>query len=179
MQSSSQSSTAIERNAAPQGTTPVTVENQLKDWWGGDGIPITWKVSEVDSFDWEGNRRPDQAPPNGFQGLVQNSFSGSYQAFLYRNPVTPKTPFVLTPVASIDSESVELTPIRFFGTDSDISAAGIVCRNTWETNPGTGVVTASLSQRTSRGLLTYDVVMDCTGSGSFAMSAVIRNYQKR
>lgn len=27
------------------------VENQLKDWWGGSGIPITWKVSEVDEYD--------------------------------------------------------------------------------------------------------------------------------
>lgn len=181
MPSSSESSTAIERNAAPQGTIPVSVENQLKDWWGSDGIPITWKVSEVDNFDWEGNRRPDHAPPNGFQGLMQKSFSGSYQAFLEGNPVAQKTPFVLTPVASIDSESVELTPIRFFGTNSAISAAGIVCRSPSgidgaRGSGGTVVVTASLSQRTSRGLLMYDVVMDCTSSDT--MSAVIRNYQK-
>ena len=181
MPSSSESSTAIERNAAPRGTIPVAVENQLKDWWGADGIPITWKVSEVDNFDWEGNKRPDHAPPNGFQGLVQNSFAGSYQALLQANTISTKTRFVLTPVASIENESVDLAPIVFFGTNSTISAAGIVCRSSSgidgaRGSGGTVVVTASLSQGTSRGLLMYDVVMDCTSSDT--LSAVIRNYQK-
>lgn len=47
--------------------TYMRLENRVGDWWGGNGVPITWKVTEVDSFDWDGTSRPD----NPLQGRLE------------------------------------------------------------------------------------------------------------
>lgn len=150
------------------------VENQLKDWWGGSGIPITWKVSEVDDFDWDGVSRPNAAPPNGLQGLVQDPFSGSHKVRIELNADSVR--FVLTPVALIDGASVELEPIEFRGIPARIATAGVVADCDMESRDI--FATASLSKRTPRGLLLYDVVMDCNYNPWGAWNVTVRNYQK-
>jgi hypothetical protein len=59
-------------------TRKITVGNQLKDWWGGTGIPITWKVRETVNEQWDAKSRPDHAPSDSLQGLVQEPFSSPY-----------------------------------------------------------------------------------------------------
>lgn len=173
------SSTPISREASSSETLPFSVENQLKDWWGGTGIPITWKVSQTVNSDWDGNSRPDHAPPNGFQGLVQEPFSGVYNANLEINfaSIAGTSRFVLTPVVTIDGQAIDLQPI-VVNAGGDLVTAGISCQA-----PVTGSkynsATASLSAKTPRELLMYDVLLFCYGSeDSFKGRILIRNYQK-
>ena len=95
--------------------SPVAVQNELGAYWSEQGIPITWKVSEVDNHDWAGNLRPDHAPPNGFQGLKQDAFSGAYRVPLEWNSSGFEIRFVLTPIVSVDGQSMDLQPITFTG----------------------------------------------------------------
>lgn len=172
------SSTPISREASRSETLPFSVENQLKDWWGGTGIPITWKVSQTVNSDWDGNSRPDHAPPNGFQGLVQEPFSGVYNANLEINfaSIAGTSRFVLTPVVTIDGQAIDLQPIVV------IAGAQLISADTSCQAPPTGRInsaTASLSAKTPRELLMYDVLLFCYGSeDSFKGRILIRNYQK-
>jgi len=176
--SASVSSTPISREASRSETLPFSVENQLKDWWGGTGIPITWKVSETVNSDWDGNSRPDHAPPNGFQGLVQEPFSGVYNANLEINfvSVAGTSRFVLTPVVTIDGQAIDLQPIVV------IAGAQLISADASCQAPGIGQInaaTASLSAKTPRELLMYDVLLFCYSSeDSFKQRILIRNYQK-
>ncbi len=95
--------------------SPVAVQNELGAYWSEQGIPITWKVSEVDNHDWAGNLRPDHAPPNGFQGLKQDAFSGAYRVPLEWNSSGFEIRFVLTPIVSVNGQSMDLQPITFTG----------------------------------------------------------------
>lgn len=172
--SASGSSTPISREAASY-TTPFSVENQLKDWWGGEGIPITWKVSETVNADWDGDRRPDHAPPKGFQGLVQEPFSGPFAVNIEWNGMvfTYGSRFVLTPVITIDGQTIDLLPI-VAKPGEKLVAAGSSCKmiqGEWTTS------TASMSAKTPRGLLTYDVVLTCNNPTDH-QKILIRNYQK-
>jgi hypothetical protein len=172
------SSTPISREASRSETLPFSVENQLKDWWGGTGIPITWKVSETVNSDWDGNSRPDHAPPNGFQGLVQEPFSGVYNANLEINfaSIAGTSRFVLTPVVTIDGQAIDLQPIVV------IAGAQLISADASCQAPGIGQInsaTASLSAKTPRELLMYDVLLFCYSSkDSFKGRILIRNYQK-
>lgn len=176
--SASVSSTPISREASSSETLPFSVENQLKDWWGGPGIPITWKVSETVNSDWDGNSRPDHAPPDGLQGLVQEPFSGVYNANLEFNSasIAGTSRFVLTPVVTIDGQAIDLQPIVVIAGTQLISADAR-CQA-----PGIGQIksaTASLSAKTPRELLMYDVLLFCySSSDSFKGRILIRNYQK-
>lgn len=176
--SASVSSTAINRDAALSNTHPFSVENELKDWWGGPGIPVTWKVSETVNSDWDGNSRPDYAPPNGLQGLVQKPFSGVYNVNLEVNGAmfSGDSRFVLTPVVTIDGQAIDLQPI-VVNAGGNLVTAGISCQA-----PGIGDIksaTASLSAKTPRELLMYDVLLFCYSSeDSFKQRILIRNYQK-
>lgn len=177
--SASGSSAPINREASLSYTHPFSVENELKDWWGGNGIPITWKVSETVNSDWDGNSRPDHAPPNGFQGLVQEPFSGAYNVNLEVNAAlfSGDSRFVLTPVVTIDGQAIDLQPI-VVKAGGDLVSAGISCQA-----PVTGTkynsATASLSAKTPRELLMYDVVLFCyPHEDSFKQRIVIRNYQR-
>ena len=154
-------------------TRTISLENQLKDWWGGEGIPITWMVSETDNSEWDGNSRPDHAPPDGLQGLVQAPFSGPYQGSLEVNAKYFKqymrSYFVLTPVIRIDGQAIELEPIEvYIGREQKLTTAGFGCEYLRSSS-------ASLSKKTPRGLLVYDVVMLCENDGS---RILIRNFQK-
>lgn len=173
------SSAPINRAASESYTHPFSVENQLKDWWGGTGIPITWKVSETVKSHWDGISRPDHAPPNGFQGLVQEPFSGVYNVNLEVNGAlfSGDSRFVLTPVVTIDGQAIDLQPI-VVNAGGDLVTAGISCQA-----PVTGSkynsAMASLSAKTPRELLMYDVLMFCyPHEESFKQRILIRNYQK-
>ena len=177
--SGSGSGAPINREASLSYTHPFSVENQLKDWWGGNGIPITWKVSETVNSDWDGSSRPDHAPPNGFQGLVQEPFSGVYNVNLEVNAAmfSGDSRFVLTPVVTIDGQAIDLQPI-VVNAGGDLVSAGISCQA-----PVTGTkynsASASLSAKTPRELLMYDVVLFCyPHEDSFKQRILIRNYQK-
>ena len=178
MPSSSESSTEVVRNAKTTSTHPFAVENQLKDWWGGDGIPITWKVSETENVYWDGVSRPDAEPPHGFQGLEQAPFSGSYQSPLEWNLRESGVRFVLTPAVTIDGQSIELEPIRvrLRGIGDNywvMDTAGFIIGCTARAER----TFTSLSKQTPRGLLVYDVDMVC--SSTRVAEVIIRNYQKR
>lgn len=156
-------------------TRVMSLENQLKDWWGGPGISITWKVSETENSMWDGNSRPDHAPPDGLQGLVQEPFSGPYKDSLEANAQSWKymsSYFVLTPVINIDGQAIELEPTEVnIGREQKLATAGFECKTTRYGES----VTASLSKNTPRGLLMYDVVMSCDSQSE---TILIRNYQK-
>ena len=183
--STSTSGSLPAREAGISLTQPLVVENQLNDWWGGNGIPITWKVSEVDTFDWDGVSRPDAAPPHGFQGLVQQTGSGPYRVPLeLASPtnVGKGSRFVLTPTVTIDSQGIDLPPIVFkTHSTNQLAMAGVACQYPFDDTgaiiPGGGSAVASLSQRTPRGLLMYDVVMTCQ-TGRVPWTILVRNYQK-
>ena len=160
-------------------TRTILVENELKDWWGGTGIPITWKVSGTVNKEWDGNSRPDHAPPDGFQGLVQEPFSGPYKDSLemnYKllNPSINQSYFVLTPVINIDGQAIELEPTKVkIGATQTLATAGYATSG-GDCEDGESL-TASLSKNTPRGLLMYDVVMSCEFK---VQQILIRNYQK-
>lgn len=174
----------ISREAGRSVTIPFAVENQLNDWWGGPGISITWRVSETVNYDWDGISRPDHVPPNGFQGLVQKNGSGSFRVPLEINDQPgegPSSRFVLTPVISIDGQEIELQPISaklgtFLGVRLSTSGSECFAADINGSPPPTVV---SLSARTPRGLLVYDVVLKCRNPLDYATQHImIRNYQK-
>ena len=165
-------------------TTYVKVENRLQDWWGGDGIPITWRVSETQNRYWDGASRPDKAPPKGLQGLVQDANSGPYRVRLEVNSFYyGRKSFVLTPVASIDRELVALSPITFadeeFNTYSgwNLLTGGLLCSVDAPVKDQTQV--QSFTYRTPRGDLAYDVVLKCPETVAGAAEVLIRNYQRQ
>ena len=80
--------------------------------------------------------------------------------------------FVLTPVALIEGENVELEPIEFNGIPARLTAAGKVCEGPME--GGIKPVTASLSKRTSGGLLVYEEVLDCNYKAFGAWNVLLR-----
>ena len=171
--------------------TYVTVENRLQDWWGGDGIPITWRVTETQNRYWDGASRPDHAPPKGLQGLVQNADSGQYRVRLEVNTTYEgQNLFALTPVASVDGEQVALSPITFeywntqnSASDGDgnlgwnLSSGGRVCKFDVTARDPTQV--QSFTYRTPRGDLAYDVVLKCPRLPAGPAGVLIRNYQRQ
>ena len=148
--------------------TYIRLENRVGDWWGGNGVTITWKVTDVDSFDWDGTSRPDNPPSQGLQGLVQQAFSGEYETRLeINNPGgnSDKTNrFVLTPI----------TVHRIGGPDEAwrLRSGDKRCSDAWETT------TVPLTQKTPRGQLRYDLVLDCALDSSGGSKVQVRNYQK-
>lgn len=167
------------------GSTAVflTLENNIRDWWGGAGVPITWKVTEVDSYDWDGGSRPDNPPPQGLQGLVQQSLSGPVATRLEQNrPTSHVDPrFVLTPIADIEGKAIPLAPITVDRLTRD--------RGGWQlmnadqkcgfTRPSPRTVVTSWTEKTPKGLLAYDLVLDCIPEDRGGSKITIRNYQKQ
>ncbi len=156
----------------------VRLENQVNDWWGGEGIPITWRASEVDSDDWDGASRPDNPPPQGLQGLVQPSSSGETQTRLERNSKNSSKRFVLTPVASIDGQDISLAPIEFWRGGADygweLTAEGQFCSDPYRGDE----TTVPLSVKTPRGSFQYDLVLECRADVDGGSKILVRNYQK-
>ena len=180
---SSDDSAETERLAG-SAATYVSLENQLADWWGGDGIPITWKVSEVVDADWDGASRPDAKPPKGLQGLVLDAFSDAKVTRLELNfsptPVTKTRRFVLTPTVTVDGQQIDLPSITFFNRDYmayswEMIHGGMTCTP----NMPAPTVKESWSAKTPRGLLQYDVLLTCPdGINGAPAKVLIRNYQR-
>ena len=167
--SSSESSTEVARNASSSATTQVAVENQLRAWWSGDGIPITWKVSETDNYYWDGASRPDHAPPNGLQGLEQAAFSGFYRTGLEINLNAYEVTFVLTPTITIDGQIIDLQPVRFATTSGNATwfmSGAEISRQCWKGMKPK--ITEYLMQKTPRGLLGYYLELACNENQSGA-----------
>ncbi len=119
----SASSASSDSSAPAQGMTSgltgstatyIEVENRLK-LADGTPIPITWKVSDTENKYWDGNGRPDHAPPAGLQGLVQNPTDDPYRVRLEVNSnyVSGQAFFTLTPVARIQNMDIPLAPMNF------------------------------------------------------------------
>ena len=174
--SSTSSSSPISRNAGLSFTWWLTVDNQVKDWWGGDGISITWKVSEVDDSAWNGVSRPNAAPPHGFQGLVQKSMSDPQRVRMEVDG-SSEGRFVLTPLTTIAGEVLELAPItlKISGGEANMSAAGVPCLSSAQGSGGSA--TASFSKKTTRGLFMYSIDMACEFNAG-GWSLLVRNYKR-
>lgn len=163
------------------------VRNELKNWWDGGSIPVTWEISQTKGDEWDGNSRPDNAPPQGLQGLTQNAGDGSYRArlemdtYCESNAIKSKDAavFHIRPVINIDGQRIPLAdlpiwryyiepwknarlhPYRIVNNDM----VGLACKetNVW-------------SEKTPRGMMYYEFVLDeCKGKGP---TLVIRNYSR-
>lgn len=175
--------------------TMISVDNQVTL---PDGSPatMTWRVTKTENKFWDGASRPDNAPPKGLQGLVQDPNSDPYTVRLEVNDVsvfdTPRT-FVLTPVATIDGQQLPLSSILFsfdsrkrnpelgqgIGTDVgwQITSGGQVCSpGSW--TPGQTKI-ESWTERTPRGDLVYDVVLTCPFRTDGPGEVLIRNYKRQ
>jgi hypothetical protein len=100
---------------ALQGSTKtfVQLENTLA-LSDGTPLPVTWKVSATQNKFWDGSSRPDHAPPQGIQGLVQDSGAPPYRVrlevadqalFSSDNPN-----FTLTPTVTLNGKEIALEP---------------------------------------------------------------------
>lgn len=145
--------------AAGSQPTHVTVQNQLKDWWGGPGIPVTLRVSDTENDSWDGDSRPDHAPPQGLQGLEQAAMSPPVTSRLEVNtverPLAPR--FTLTPVINVDCELIELIPVflrigEFWEVEID---------DRWCSPGAEDADVYQYSQKTPRGLLQYEYAVNC------------------
>jgi hypothetical protein len=102
----------VEQAVGNSQKTMISVDNQLTL---PDGSPaaITWQVSGTQNSFWDGSSRPDHAPPQGFQGLVQESGSGPYRARAEVNDssFTKRVVFYLTPTITVEDQAVALEPM--------------------------------------------------------------------
>lgn len=165
---------------AVEGTyaTYVSVENRLDARWASDGIPITWRVSDTQNRWWDGRSRPDHAPPEGFQGLVQAADSGAYVARLeLSGRGTSTTGFVLTPFATVGGQQFALSPITFrtptrtTGT-WEAQNSDVVCSQQFGR---TGPESVSWTERTPQGLLAYSIELTCPSKWRGPIGVVIRS----
>jgi hypothetical protein len=90
---------------------------------------VTWKVNETVESDWDGVSRPNAAPPHGFQGLLQEPFSGPYNVNLEVNAsmFSGDSRSVLTPVISIDGQAIDLQPF-VVKSGGNLVTAGSSCQ---------------------------------------------------
>lgn len=166
--------------AAVEGTyaTYVSVENRLDARWASDGIPITWRVTDTENRWWDGRSRPDHAPPEGFQGLVQAANSGAYVARLeLSGRGSTKTGFVLTPVATVEGQQFALSPITFRtprGTAGtwEVQNSDVVCSQQFGR---TAPQSVAWTERTPQGLLAYSVELTCPSKWKGPIEVLIQS----
>jgi len=115
--------------AACSQTVYLKTRNEIKEWWSGQSLPVTWKSKVERNSDFDGGTRPDHAPPQGFQGLVQTTESGThtqpieYSALcgvgdsLGGSEAGDRKTMELTPTVTIDGQTIELSPISFANSD--------------------------------------------------------------
>ena len=149
-----------------------SVENLLDDWWGDGGIPIKWSVTNTKNVYWDGSSRPDHAPPQGFQGLVQPAFSPPYVARLEVNDYEIPT-FTLTPSITVDGKSIELKPtvVKMGGTILawwEMDWAQNYCNSKIDSETRR-IATEQFSVWTPRGELEYEYIYPC-GAQRFTLT---------
>jgi hypothetical protein len=92
--------------------TVISVDNQLTL---PDGSPatVTGQVTGTQNRFWDGSSRPDHAPPQGFQGLVQEYGSAPYRARaeVSDNSRTKRSVFYLAPSVTVENQAVALEPL--------------------------------------------------------------------
>ena len=137
--------------------TKISVDNQLVP---PDGTPatVTWQVTETENSYWDGSSRPNHAPPQGFQGLVQESGSGAYQARVEVNDTEfsrKKPNFRLTPSISVNNEVIALEPLVMV---YDYYGWVFLLKN--RTVYGS-LTSPTFTAQTSRGELDYQIIATC------------------
>jgi hypothetical protein len=172
-------------------TVYLRTKSELKNWWSGESLPITWKSKVMRNSDFDGSTRPDHAPPQGFQGLVQTVESGTHtQPIEYSATCTipplegaggfgagNRKTMELTPTINIDGKTIELATIPFanmdlgsphpyqmFGTEQRYYSCGEEVVHYYST---------------PRGDLQYSVKMDCKyKDNSSVYTLVVSNFRR-
>ena len=167
-------SAAPAREAASSTTTqPVGVKNDLQNWWGGQGVDVTWSATVSGQF--SGDNYPGSQSPNGFAGVQQSSPSSVYRVAL--KPAVQdgaKTIFTLTPTMTVDGSQIAMQPIRvgfaadFYQRDGDPETQGM-SKVQWRMIDGAGALLScdsaiSTSLDTPKGRIWYRVVAQCSQS---------------
>lgn len=165
--------TEVDRQAASAKLTYVTLNNELNAWWTGEGLPITWVVSETNNESWGGSKRADHAPPEGLQGLEQPSPS-SYTAVLEVNTNKLKVPmFTLTPTITVDGQQFALEPLDLYDPQAngywnvDVQAGTNWCKFV-------PIDDRRWSVKTPSGLLQYQYDLTCGNTATITISTINR-----
>jgi len=154
---------------ALQGSTKtfIQLENTLA-LSDGTPLPVTWKVSKTQNKFWDGSSRPDHSPPQGIEGLVQDSGAPEYRVRLEvadQSLFSSEDPsFMLTPIVTLDGKEVALEPWTMVYDGGN--KWGMVFYN------GTPQVTDGcrtsqvMSAPSAQATLQYQVVGECRADGS-------------
>ena len=175
------------------------LRSELKNWWDGGSLPVTWEVTWTENKYWDGSSRADHAPPEGFQGLTQNAGEGDYTPRLELSGrcsnfgsesevgTGANTLFKMRPVVTIDGLRIPLaeTPFHnsYLGGWSTTQIFPFITVNGKSQAFGCGEPNI-WSEKTPRGMLYYEFVLECnaprtgvTFSGPWP-TFVIRNYSR-
>jgi hypothetical protein len=158
----------LDQSVGSSQRTMISVDNQLTL---PDGSPasVTWQVTGTQNSFWDGSSRPDHAPPQGFQGLVQEAGSGPYRARaeVVDNSPTKRPVFFLTPSVTVENQGVALEPLLMvYGSEGWEMAL----KN--ETVYGCGT-SSTFTAQTPRGELAYQIIGKCPSlEPSFILKAV-------
>jgi len=158
-----------EANLEASDTYYVSVENSLGPIGDTSAPKITWKVTDTKNEFWDGKSRPDNPPPNGLQGLEQQSGSGAVKVRTEVNDrwfASQDTNFLLTPTIHVGDQTIDLQSFLFLqnplaydywevSNSSKLSDPNFVllCRS-----PFVGTA------ETSAGTLSYTVKAECSNS---------------
>lgn len=174
------------------------LRSELKNWWDGSSLPVTWEVTWTENKYWEGASRADHAPPEGFQGLTQNAGESTYTPrleisapcnnFDSQGGWGADTLFRMRPVVTIDGQRIPLAEIPFHHAhlsgwfNPQIQPFKTANGGTQPFGCGEPYV---WSEKTPRGRLYYEFLFECndppTGvnmSGPPWPTFVIRNYSR-
>lgn len=165
-------------------TVYLKTRSELKDWWSGSSLPITWKAKVDRNNDFDGSTRPDHAPPQGFQGLVQTVESGTHtQPIEYSAMCSPigdtyggfgagnRRTIQLTPTVTIDGQTIELSTIQYMNADTG-SPRPFYTVNGQQRYYKCGE-TMTYYYKTPRGDLQYSEYLECRNNNSFNYDPVI------
>lgn len=175
------------------------LRSELKNWWDGGSLPVTWEVTWTENKYWDGSSRADHAPPEGFQGLTQNAGEGDYTRRLELSGrcsnfgsesevgTGANTLFKMRPVVTIDGQRIPLAETPFHNSYLDgwsvTQIFPFITVNGKSQAFGCGEPYI-WSEKTPRGRLYYEFVLECnaprtgvTHTGPWP-TFVIRNYSR-
>ena len=174
--------------AACSQTVYLGTRSELREWWTGNSLPVTWKSSVTANSDWDGYTRPDHEPPHGYQGFVQTVESGTHYQALEYSAICSYPPLEggggfaagnrktmdLTPTVAIDGQTFDLSKIDFANAD-------LGQPQPYYTVGGKQVYyrcgeVQTFSQQTPRGYLYYNVTWECP-KGKYGV-VVLSNYSR-